>query len=135
MILEKQLTTLFSYGFSSLVGPNFLSTSTNLVFSLRLLANVHSYDFRIPNLQVVEDHFEVLSCVHLFLLAKYHDVLPRHPKIAEAAATGMSMEDGVLYAWRVGCVANLVSGFIATMRRSQKCGGGGGFHIVMGLPQ
>ena len=33
----------------------------------------------------------------------------------EAAAEGMSMEEGVLYAWRVGCVANLVSGIIATL--------------------
>lgn len=33
----------------------------------------------------------------------------------EAAATGMSVEEGVLYAWRVGCVANLVSGFITTL--------------------
>ncbi|CAK9082114.1 unnamed protein product [Durusdinium trenchii] len=33
----------------------------------------------------------------------------------EAAATGMSWEEGVLYAWRVGCVANLVSGIIATL--------------------
>ena len=34
----------------------------------------------------------------------------------EVAATGMSWEEGVLYAWRVGCVANLVSGIIATLR-------------------
>ena len=34
---------------------------------------------------------------------------------AEAAQKGMSMEDGVMYAWRVGCVANLVSGIIATL--------------------
>lgn len=28
----------------------------------------------------------------------------------------MNVEDGVLYAWRVGCVANLVSGIIATLQ-------------------
>ena len=37
-----------------------------------------------------------------------------HPFV-KAAAEGMSMEEGVLYAWRVGCVANLVSGIIATL--------------------
>jgi len=39
---------------------------------------------------------------------------------AKAAATGMSVEEGVLYAWRVGCVANLVSGFIATLWRGKE---------------
>ena len=38
-----------------------------------------------------------------------------HQFVSKAAATGMSMEEGVLYAWRVGCVANLVSGIIATL--------------------
>ncbi|CAJ1442239.1 unnamed protein product [Effrenium voratum] len=33
----------------------------------------------------------------------------------EGASQGMGMEEGVLYAWKVGCVANVVSGLIATM--------------------
>jgi len=37
-------------------------------------------------------------------------------KAAEAAASdGMDWKDGVMQAWRVGCVANLVSGAIATL--------------------
>jgi len=37
-------------------------------------------------------------------------------KAAEAAASdGMDWRDGVMHAWRVGCVANLVSGAIATL--------------------
>jgi len=33
----------------------------------------------------------------------------------QAAAKGEGFEDGIIYAWRAGCVANLVSGLIATV--------------------
>jgi len=46
-----------------------------------------------------------------------------------AAAKGMSYEDGITYAWRVGCVANLVAGIIATLV------GFAGPHIVKVAPK
>jgi len=46
-----------------------------------------------------------------------------------AAAKGMTYEEGITYAWRVGCVANLVAGTIATLV------GFAGPHIVKVAPK
>ena len=117
---RRQLQIVRSSGtdiFLKVIITSFLSAQKNIVIHMHSgFSNTHttSYIYDIP--------FRTF----FFLLTGHFTWPVNRP---QAAAQGMSMEDGVLYAWRVGCVANLVSGFIATLSLGSDQAGLRGFFL------